>query len=142
ARETCPIRSHSVCWLTGGPRGSMIGRPVCHGHSFEWRLSRLPVSRGRENMLMPWRQTALAGILLFLLPLPLPSTARAQEGPLQGLDAYITQALRDWEVPGLAVAVVKNDRLVFAKGYGVRRRGDPTPVTEKTLFAIASCSKA
>ncbi|MCA1573520.1 MAG: serine hydrolase, partial [Acidobacteria bacterium] len=50
--------------------------------------------------------------------------------------------LRDWEVPGLSIAIVKNDQVVFVKGYGVRKLGDPTPVNERTLFAIGSSSKA
>jgi CubicO group peptidase (beta-lactamase class C family) len=50
--------------------------------------------------------------------------------------------MRDWKVPGFAIAIVKDDRVVFAKGYGVRELGKPTPVDEHTLFAIASNSKA
>jgi CubicO group peptidase (beta-lactamase class C family) len=66
----------------------------------------------------------------------------AQMGPLRGLDTYATQALKDWEAPGLAIAVVRNDSVVFARGYGVRELGKPGPVTEHTLFAIGSTSKA
>jgi CubicO group peptidase (beta-lactamase class C family) len=68
--------------------------------------------------------------------------AYAQEKPLQGFDEYVAKSMREWEVPGVAVAVVKDARIVFAKGYGVRKLGESTPVTEHTLFAIASCSKA
>jgi CubicO group peptidase (beta-lactamase class C family) len=57
-------------------------------------------------------------------------------------DAYVTQALQQFHVPGLAIAVVKDGRTIFAKGYGVRRLGDPTPVDAHTLFQIASNSKA
>ncbi|MDQ3665456.1 MAG: serine hydrolase [Acidobacteriota bacterium] len=67
---------------------------------------------------------------------------RAQEAPLAGFDDYVNKALRDWEVPGLAIAVVKDDRIVLAKGYGVRKLGNPAPVNERTLFAIGSSSKA
>ena len=67
---------------------------------------------------------------------------RAQESPLAEFDDYVNRALKDWEVPGVAIAIVKNDQIVFAKGYGVRKIGDPTPVNEKTLFAIGSASKA
>lgn len=68
--------------------------------------------------------------------------ASARQDPLQGLDQYITEAMRSWEVPGLAIAIVKDDRIVLAKGYGVRKLGDPAPVNEHTLFAIGSASKA
>ncbi len=57
-------------------------------------------------------------------------------------DQYVSTAQREWQVPGLAVAVVKDDRLVLSKGYGLRRVGSPEIVDEKTLFAIASNSKA
>ncbi len=78
--------------------------------------------------------------LLFLAMTSAP--VRAQETPLNGLDDYVNRALKDWEVPGVAIAVIKNDKVVLAKGYGVRKIGDPTPVDEKTLFAIGSASKA
>ena len=45
-------------------------------------------------------------------------------------------------MPGVAIAVVKDDHIVFAKGYGVRELGKPAPVDERTLFAIGSSSKA
>src|SRR5918995_1159862 len=81
-------------------------------------------------------------LALTLLLLAGAGRARAQEAPLAGFDDYVNQALKDWEVPGLAVAVVKDDRIVFAKGYGVRELNKPTPVDERTLFAIGSSSKA
>ncbi|HEX3160873.1 MAG TPA: serine hydrolase [Gemmatimonadaceae bacterium] len=57
-------------------------------------------------------------------------------------DAYIARAVRDWQVPGLAIAVVKDDRVVFAKGYGVREMGRPGAVDGGTRFAIGSTTKA
>ncbi len=71
-----------------------------------------------------------------------PHAARAQTGALAGLDAYIASAMRDWQVPGLAIAVVKADSVIFARGYGVRELGKPGAVDENTLFNIASTSKA
>jgi CubicO group peptidase (beta-lactamase class C family) len=68
--------------------------------------------------------------------------ARAQESALQGFDDYVNKAMREWEVPGLAIAIIKDDKILLAKGYGVRKLGDPTPVDEKTAFAIGSASKA
>ncbi|MDE2992366.1 MAG: serine hydrolase, partial [Chloroflexota bacterium] len=59
-----------------------------------------------------------------------------EPNPLQGLDAAVEQALRDWQMPGLALAIVKDDAVVLAKGYGVRERGLPTPADERTVFAI------
>jgi len=86
--------------------------------------------------------TALLPVIaLLLLGLLAPATA-AQSAPLGGLEAYIEQGMRDWEVPGLAIAVVKGDSVVFAQGYGVREMGSEGPVDEHTLFAIASTTKA
>jgi CubicO group peptidase (beta-lactamase class C family) len=64
---------------------------------------------------------------------------------LDGIDEVIEQALEDFAVPGLALAVVADDQVVFAKGYGVRSvesAESAEPVTEDTLFAIGSTSKA
>src|SRR5258708_25265435 len=66
----------------------------------------------------------------------------AQQVAPKDFDEYVNKALKDWDVPGVAIAVVKNDEIIFAKGYGVRKIGDPTPVNEKTMFAIGSASKA
>jgi CubicO group peptidase (beta-lactamase class C family) len=69
-------------------------------------------------------------------------STQAQRLPLKGFDTYVRKALKDWGCPGLAIAIVKNDSVVFAKGYGVRQIGNPASVDEKTIFGIASCSKA
>jgi CubicO group peptidase (beta-lactamase class C family) len=68
--------------------------------------------------------------------------ALAQNGALNGLDDYVNKAMKEWEVPGIAVAVIKGDEVVLVKGYGVKKIGDPAPVNERTLFAIGSSSKA
>lgn len=78
-------------------------------------------------------RSALLGLLLLASP------AAAQ---LRDLDAYVARAVRDWNVPGLAIAVVKDDSVVFAKGYGVRTLGAADPVGTHTLFANASTTKA
>jgi CubicO group peptidase (beta-lactamase class C family) len=59
-----------------------------------------------------------------------------------GLDAYIARAVADWEVPGLAIAVVRNDSVLVAKGYGVRELGKPERVDENTVFSTASLTKS
>lgn len=80
------------------------------------------------------------------LLLGLSATADAQRtrpaSPLAGLDAYIEKAMQDHDVPGLAIAVVRNDSVVFARGFGVRKLGSPERVDENTLFAIGSASKS
>jgi CubicO group peptidase (beta-lactamase class C family) len=80
-------------------------------------------------------------VALFVAALVAPRVS-AQPEPLAGFDALITKAVKDWRIPGLAIAVVKDNRLVFARGYGVRELGKPDPVDTHTLFAIGSTTKA
>ena len=70
------------------------------------------------------------------------SSAQVKPDPLSGLGAYIDKARQDWKIPGLAVSIVKNDSVVFAKGFGVRELGKPDLVDERTLFAIGSNTKS
>jgi CubicO group peptidase (beta-lactamase class C family) len=71
-----------------------------------------------------------------------PLVAQKSKNPLDGFDGYIAQAMKDWKVPGLAIAIVKNDSIVLMKGYGTRTMNQVQPVDEHTLFAIGSSSKA
>lgn len=67
-----------------------------------------------------------------------------QHGPdrLGGLDDYVERSMAHWEVPGLAIAVVQNGKLIHARGYGVRALGAGARVDAETVFSIASCTKA
>jgi CubicO group peptidase (beta-lactamase class C family) len=62
--------------------------------------------------------------------------------PPADLDAYVAASMKAFEVPGMAVAIVKDGKILVAKGYGVRKLGDPTLVDEFTLFGIGSNTKA
>ncbi len=66
---------------------------------------------------------------------------RADEKEADRLHAFISQGMQDWSLTGLAVAVVKDDRVVFQRGYGVRRIGTKAPIDEQTVFQIGSASK-
>ncbi|PYO62499.1 MAG: serine hydrolase [Gemmatimonadetes bacterium] len=85
--------------------------------------------------------SATLTLLLAGSPL-LTSPAAAQARLPRRFDADVARALREFQVPGAAIAIVKDGRVVLAKGYGVRRLGDPTPVDAHTLFQIASNTKA
>jgi CubicO group peptidase (beta-lactamase class C family) len=61
---------------------------------------------------------------------------------LAAFDAYVTQAVKDWNLAGLAIALVHEDSTIFARGYGVIEVGKPAPVTEHTRFAVGSTTKA
>ncbi|HEX8692227.1 MAG TPA: serine hydrolase [Longimicrobium sp.] len=58
------------------------------------------------------------------------------------LDRYVADVLEQWRIPGLAIAVVRNDSTLVAKGYGVRRLGSPDPVDERTVFDIAGLTSS
>jgi CubicO group peptidase (beta-lactamase class C family) len=75
-------------------------------------------------------------------PQPQPRAPAAQAALPADLDAYVERTMRAFEVPGIALTVVKDGRVLLARGYGVRRLGDPTPVDEFTRFGIASNTKA
>lgn len=87
-------------------------------------------------------RTLRSTISAFAFAIALAPSIAAQDGSLAGLDAYITKALTEWQVPGLAIAVVRNDSVIYERGFGVREYGKPGKVDENTLFAIASTSKA
>jgi len=61
---------------------------------------------------------------------------------LEGFDKIATDALQTLKVPGAAFAVVKNDKVVYIKGFGYKDFENKAPVTPETLFAIGSSSKA
>ncbi len=70
-------------------------------------------------------------------------TAIAQNQPAfvtDSLDTYIKRGMADWQIPGLAIAIVKDGKVVVSKGYGVREVAGE-PVDENTLFFIASNTK-
>ena len=58
------------------------------------------------------------------------------------LDNYVTRALTDWQIPGIAVCVVKDGKVVVMKGYGVKDYDTKEKVDENTLFMIGSNTKA
>ena len=81
-------------------------------------------------------------LVLLLAVFVIAQAEQIQSKRLQGLDSYIEQAMPAWKVPGLAIAVIKEDSVVFMKGYGVREVGKSALVNEHTLFAIGSTTKA
>jgi CubicO group peptidase (beta-lactamase class C family) len=62
--------------------------------------------------------------------------------PPADLDTYVASSMKTFDVPGMAVAIVKDGKIIVAKGYGVRKLGEPTPVDEFTMFGIGSNTKA
>ena len=71
------------------------------------------------------------------LAAPLPDAAR-----LARFDAFVESVQKQFDVPGVAVAIVKDGQIVLERGYGVRELGKPARVDAHTMFAIASNTKA
>lgn len=84
-----------------------------------------------------FRRSATAMLIVVLAA----GFAAAQTAPAD-LDEYVSRAMKTFDVPGLALAIVKDGRVAVAKGYGVRKLGDPAAVDAHTLFGIASNTKA
>ena len=85
------------------------------------------------------RSTTTLSIVTILIAVAI--SLPAQSAP-PDLDSYVANSMKIFDVPGMAVAIVKDGKVVVAKGYGVRKLGDPTPVDERTMFAIGSNTKA
>jgi CubicO group peptidase (beta-lactamase class C family) len=88
---------------------------------------------------MPQSFIRLTSLLLLFMSL---ATDRTPQPDWQGFDDVVNRAMKDWRVPGVALAVVKEGKLVYAKGYGRRDVNRGLPVTPDTLFGIGSCTKA
>jgi CubicO group peptidase (beta-lactamase class C family) len=97
-------------------------------------MTRFRVASSAKNL-------ALVSTLL-ARPLPAPAQHPPRERFPAELDRYIEKVLVDWKIPGIAIAVVRNDSVLVAKGYGVRELGRPDKVDENTVFDIASLSKS
>lgn len=99
--------------------------------------------RIRSIVPIPRRSTVLLAAAFGTATMPAaPALAQASGDPLAGLDAYVAKAVGDWRVPGLSIAVVKGDSVVFEKGYGTRTLGRDEPVDAHTVFAVGSTTKA
>jgi CubicO group peptidase (beta-lactamase class C family) len=72
----------------------------------------------------------------------IPAAVRADTLDAQAVDALAQQALEAIKIPGLAIAIVRGNDVVYLKGFGVRALGSNEPVTPETVFAIGSTTKA
>lgn len=78
---------------------------------------------------------SIIGLLLF-------SNSFAQQIQLDSLDLQIHQVINDFEIPGLSIGVVRNDSIIFSKGYGNLEIPKERKVDENTIFGIGSISKS
>jgi len=80
--------------------------------------------------------------LITALVVATPLAAQQPKPDWAAFAKFVAQAQHDWRVPALGIAVVKDDSVVFLKGYGVIENGKPTRADEHTRFAIGSTTKA
>jgi len=78
---------------------------------------------------------------LFFLSFTFYLSAQTPSFITDSLDSYIERGMQQWQIPGLAISIVKDGKVVLMKGYGVRETGKQDKVDENTLFIIASNSK-
>lgn len=79
-------------------------------------------------------------VVIFLLSSLIPAQ-KIQESTEKRIDLYISKVMKAYEMPGLAIGIVNNNKVVLAKGYGVRNIETKEPVTPTSLFHMASVSK-
>ena len=60
---------------------------------------------------------------------------------LQDFEEYSEEGMRDWQVPGMAIAIVRGNETIYLKGFGVRKINSTDPVTPTTVFQIGSTTK-
>jgi len=82
-------------------------------------------------------KTALPLLLLFTVNIVLAQNTFVQDS----LDSYVQREMERWKIPGVAIAIVKDGKVVVEKGFGVRDLGKPVKVDPNTLFQIASNTK-
>lgn len=81
-------------------------------------------------------------LLLFLLASYCVAACAQTPGFIKdSLDSYINKGLKDWDIPGLSIVVIKDGKVIAMKGYGIRDLQSQQPVDENTLFMIASNTK-
>src|SRR5436190_19441988 len=94
-------------------------------------------------------------IIVVALTLNPPNTAKAEEPSktkatmearvqelIPDIEAYVVNGMKGFDIPGVAIGIVANDRLVYAKGFGVRSKSNRLPVDTRTIFEIGSTTKA
>lgn len=88
-----------------------------------------------------WISILITIALLLIGPLPSPASAARETPDFSELEKIARQELQETQTPGAAIAIVKDDRILFAKGFGVANVETQMPVTADTLFQIGSITK-
>src|SRR5262249_57137965 len=100
------------------------------------------VTRLSENpMCGPLKQRCTPWLIAFGVLTSSPA-AGAEQIDAAAIDALVNEAIRSWEVPGVALAIVRDGRVAYLKGFGLRDADRKERMTADTTFPLASCTKA
>src|SRR5213592_2274475 len=91
---------------------------------------------------MRWLPVLLTALAARSVAAQASTAPRATQRALSGLDQFVTSQMTEWHVPGLALGIMQDGRVVLLKGYGFRDVDHKLPVTPRTLMAIGSNSKS
>lgn len=86
----------------------------------------------------------LFGLAVFIGGMaPQPTAAQTERPPVpEDLAAWIEAGMAAWDIPGMSVSIVRDDEVIFAQGFGIRKLGETEAVDEHTIFGVASTTKA
>jgi CubicO group peptidase (beta-lactamase class C family) len=120
----------------------MPGDNICMDYAYKkWNRRLWEQKMIVESNLVMKKNNSVILIALFVLT---SSYVTVQESPSQieeKVDPVIQQVMKSYDLPGLAIAIVKDDKIVYAKGFGVKNLETKDPITAKSLFQMASISK-
>src|SRR5688500_7736612 len=105
------------------------------------RAGRAPEPRSILPEMIRRRFQCCLAVAAFVIGVAASVPSAQSSSSLPDIDAYVARVLAEFEIPGLSVAVVKDGKVVLAKGYGVRKLGAREAVDARTLFGIASNTK-
>ncbi len=100
------------------------------------------VNKDATEIAGAWSQGQPIPLVFKRAPAASAAAAPPSKAGMDGFDDFVAQAMKDWKVPGLAIAVVQDGKVILEKGYGYRDLEKHLPVTQNTLFAIGSITKS
>jgi CubicO group peptidase (beta-lactamase class C family) len=95
-----------------------------------------------KRCIIGWTLLLSLFLLCIELPAAVPGKAESPYPGFQGFEKFVEDGMKEWKVPGLAIAIVKDGKVMYEKGFGYRDMKKGLPVTPNTIFGIGSCTKA
>ena len=106
----------------------------------KWKCLNLSVSWEKVYSMTKFYSNIYASLLVVFSGL-LFSVLFGQEALPQNFDAWVESSRKEWQIPGMAIGIVKDGKVIYAKGFGEKRLGSSDQVDANTIFSIASVSK-